>query len=51
MSLQYLKMNKGIVNKSIELGKKTLYFEAERKHLAMVINKDSKFQSHAKSVI
>ena len=45
----YLIINKDIANESIELGKKTLYPEAEQKVLFTMINKDLYFQSHAKS--
>ena len=47
----YLIINKDIANESIELGKKTLYPEAEQKLLFTMINKDLYFQSHAKSTI
>ena len=39
-------MNKDIVNKSIELGRKTLHTEAEQ-----IIDKDLRFQIHAKSIV
>ena len=42
--------NKDIANKSIELGKKTLHAEAERKRLRIIIDNDLKFQSHTKSI-
>ena len=44
----YLIINKGITNESIELGKKTLHTEAERKLLGIMIGKDLNFQSHAR---
>ena len=47
----YLIINKGIANESIELGKKSLHAEAEQKLLGVIIDKDLKFQSHAKSII
>ena len=46
----YLIINKDIANKSIELGKKTLHAEAERKRLRIIIDNDLKFQSHTKSI-
>ena len=48
---RYLIVNKDITNESIELGKKSLHAEAEQKLLGVIIDKDLKFQSHAKSII
>ena len=47
----YLKINKDIINESIELGEKILHAEAEQKLLVIKIDKDLNFQSHTKSMI
>ena len=43
--------NKGTANESIKLGKKTLHAEAQQKLLGRIIDKDLKFQNHAKSIV
>ena len=47
----YLITNKDIVNKLIELGKKTLHAEGEQKFLGIITDKDLNFQCHTKSII
>ena len=47
----YLKINKDIINESIELGEKILHAEAEQKLLGIKIDKDLNFQGHTKSMI
>ena len=47
----YLITTKDTSNESIKLAKKTLHAEAEKKHLGKIIDKDLKFQNHAKSII
>ena len=48
---QYLKLNKDISSESIDLGKKTLYPEAEQKLLGIIIDKGLNFQSYTESII
>ena len=47
----YLVINKDIPNESIELGEKILHSEGGQKLFGIIIDKDLKFQSHAKSII
>ena len=47
----YLVINKDITDESIELGKKTLYAEAEQKLLGIISDKDLNFQSHTRAII
>ena len=44
-------INKSIINKSIELDKKTFHAEAEQKLLGKIVDKDLKFQYRAKRII
>ena len=44
----YLLINKDIANESLELGKKILHAEAERKLLGITTDKDLNFQSQTK---
>ena len=47
----YLVINEDIINESIELSEKILHVETEQKLLGIIIDKDLKFQSHAKLII